>query len=456
MRRDKSQLAFCIHFHVFLTAQQGFYTYCLKGYHVLEMKKLNQIKINPVIIYLLTSLFLVFEMAVQVSPSVMTHQLMSDLHINAYQLGIMSGFYFYTYAFLQIPSGMLFDRFKPRVVISTSIIVCSLGVLAFAYSPNLYVSILARLLMGAGSAFAFLSVLVVSADLFENKYFALLVGVTQMLAAIGAMMGQAPLGRLVLMIGWRHTMVILAIVGFILSVFILVCVNYTRKKHAPNEHNMLKNLKKIFVSRQTWMIGLYAFLMWAPISAFASLWGVPYLISVFHLSYTTSTFVCSFMWLGLAFTSPVLGYWSTRIGRRATPLALAAFIGFLSFGSIILFHLTGIWLIIVLIFIAGAACSGQALSFSLITENNPVNQRATAIAINNVAVVLPGVIFQPLIGKLLMVLSGSSNRAPQELMHYSGLVFRESLSIILVGYFIAAICAFWFIKETYCLPLDQR
>jgi len=103
---------------------------------------------RAILIYCVVSLFLVFEMGVQVSSGVMAAPLMRDLNIGAFSLGIMSGFYFYTYAGMQIPSGILFDRFSPKLIILISIFVCSLGTFTFAGIHDIYFGSLARLLMG--------------------------------------------------------------------------------------------------------------------------------------------------------------------------------------------------------------------------------------------------------------------------------------------------------------------
>ena len=83
------------------------------------------------IVYALAAAFLCYEMALQVSPSIMTSQLMRDLHIDAAGLGLMSGFYFYSYTAMQIPVGLLFDRFSAKLLISIAVVICSLGAIFF-------------------------------------------------------------------------------------------------------------------------------------------------------------------------------------------------------------------------------------------------------------------------------------------------------------------------------------
>ena len=183
---------------------------------------------KAILSYFIVALYLFFEMGVQVSPSVMTSQLQQAMSIGAFGLGLMSGFYFYTYTAMQIPAGLLFDRYNPRHVITLSILVCSLGCAFFGASTNIYLGSLSRLLMGFGSAFAFVAVLVVTADLFPHKYFAFITGITQMLAAFGAMSGQMPLSYAVTHLGWRHTMFMLASIGVVLAVFVWLVLNYKK------------------------------------------------------------------------------------------------------------------------------------------------------------------------------------------------------------------------------------
>src|SRR3990167_6388358 len=367
------------------------------------MNQYNLSLTKSILIYVVVSLFLVFEMAVQVSPSVMAPNLMHDLSLGAFALGVMSSVYFYTYTSMQIPSGLLFDRVKPKKIIISSILVCSLGAALFGLSPNVYFGCFARLFMGLGSAFAFVSVLVVAADLFPPKYFAFLAGITQMLAAMGAMVGQMPVGLLVNTLGWRGTMFFLSAVGAMLAITVWSLMNYDKlesnvKCKFSCTPKVSVSLKVILSHPQTWFIALYACLLWAPMSGFASLWGVSFLVKAYGLSNESAAFYSSLMWLGLAISSPLLGAVST--GNKKIPLLVSALIGFLAFFFILETSLSHTMLAVCLL-LAGGACAGQAISFALVRDNNPSNIRATAIAINNMAVVISGAIVQPLMGKLI-------------------------------------------------------
>lgn len=402
---------------------------------------------QAILIYLIVALFLVFEMGIQVAPSVMSTRIMTDLGIGSYAFGWMSGFYFYTYALMQIPSGLLFDRFKPRIIVVISILVCALGSFLFGNISNFYWGCLARLLTGFGSAFAFVSVLVVASDLFEAKYFALITGLTQMLAAFGAMMGQLPVSLMVKHFGWRHSMELLSLAGLVLALLVWKLMNYRRcesqlkDEHFSDTPTIMASLKKIVRSPQTWFVGLYAMLLWAPMSGFASLWGVPFLEKTDNLDPTAAAFYCSLMWLGLALMSPLLGALSALMGQKKFPLILSALMGSVSFGLILFLSMQGFWLGLCLI-LAGGACAGQSLSFALIKDNNAESVKATALAFNNMAVVISGALFQPLIGRMI-----AGKQLHDVGVIYSLQDYRNGLMAIFVAYVVALVVSVFFIRE---------
>ncbi len=412
---------------------------------------------RAILSYLIVALYLFFEMGVQVSPSIMTRQLQQAMTLSAFGLGILSGFYFYSYTVMQIPAGLLFDRYNPRHVITWSILSCALGCLCFGLSSNIYLGSLSRLLMGFGSAFAFVAVLVVTADLFPSKYFAFITGITQMLAALGAMSGQIPLSYAVAHLGWRHTLFLLAIIGIVLAIFVWTLLNYKKDilnpHHANKTTSIIQDLHKIIANPQSWLIALYACLLWAPMSGFASLWGIPFLEHVYGFNQHCAAFLGSLMWLGLGLTSPLLGWISTAVASRKWPLALSALLGTVTFTLLSEFNIQSSALIALLVFLSGAACSGQALSFTNVREINSERQRATAIAFNNMAVVISGALFQPILGYLLdfhcQTGAGHKQLALCQADH-----FRTSMLLVVGVYFASFITAAFFIKES-CIKIKK-
>ncbi|PCI40094.1 MAG: hypothetical protein COB50_00335 [Thiotrichales bacterium] len=413
------------------------------------MKRLTK----PILIFLLTASFLFYEMGLQVAPVVYVQQLIRDLHLNAFSLGVLSGIYFSSYTLMQVPAGLLFDRYPVRPVIVIPVLLCAAGTFLFSISTSLYVGMLARVIMGCASAFAFVAVLTVAAEVFPSKYFGMLVGMAQLLAALGAICGiLLPLESDMHQLLWRNVMQIFSLIGIGLAVLIWMFVHY--KKPSPSQHKSKKSretqsiqqgLKVILKSRQTWIIALYACLNWAPIAGFASLWGIQYLKTSFNLNETSSALICCVMWLGVGIASPVIGYISDAIKNRRMLLILCALAGFVAFSLLLgVKHLTILELCI-LVFIAGAACAGQALSFALVRENNSEETKAAAIGFNNMAVVIAGLIFQPVIGKIIEWSAHKDHL--HETIQYGVHNYKQGLWIISACYFFSILISWKMIVE---------
>lgn len=403
---------------------------------------------KPYIIFLLVGLFLCFEMALQVSMSVITKNLMQDFSLSAAGVGFVTSFYYYSYTAMQIPAGVVFDRYNTKIIVSVSLIACIIGTLFLSLASSSYMIAVGRLLTGFGSAFAFVSVLYMAAQWFPNKHFALLAGLTMVLAAAGSIGGQAPLAFIIKHLGWRHAFIALAIAGNILLIMVLFFVEDPKHKLSFNDNQLpfKQSFLIILKNRQTWMIALYAFMIWTPITGFASLWGVSFISLAYHLSITTASIASSVIWLGIGLSSPLMGWLSSYIERRRALLIIVAFIGLLASFSVIYLPLS-IAILFALLFCFGIGSAGQALSFAILKDNTPVQVTATAVGLNNAAVVASGFIVQPLIGHLLKVHGKHSmiSGAPS----YSLSSYHHALFLIPSAYLISMIIAFFFIKETY-------
>ncbi len=409
---------------------------------------IKKITSQSYVVFGLVALFLFYEMGVQVSPSVMTSQLMEAWNVGAVGLGLITSFYFYTYTIMQIPAGLLLDRFGVRQIILTALLVCAIGAALFGSTHSIVTASLARMLMGFGSAFAFVSVLAVAERWFPARYFALLAGMAQLFAALGAMSGELPVAFVVDHLGWRQTMFILAIMSLVLVTLIVFFVREPKNiVDEPVRHcddGILKGLHVILKDIQTWTLALYAFLNWAPMAFFASLWGVPYLQASYGLSNSESASLMGLVWIGIGLGSPIIGYISDLIGRRNLLLQLSTLLGLIVSLMILYGHQLNAIELGILLFLLGVSCSGQVLSFAVVKDNAHPSKRATAIAINNMAVVAAGALFLPMVGYLL-------NQHHQGLVHvYSAGDYQYAMLLLPVVYGLGLVVSFFGIRETFC------
>ncbi|OYV53357.1 MAG: MFS transporter, partial [Legionella sp. 21-45-4] len=109
--------------------------------------------IYPAIIWLLGAGFFFYKYLVQVSPSVMTHELMQAFNVHGVGLGNLSACYFYAYLIMQIPVGILLDKYSPRYLTAAAILLCALSTLLFAHTHSLLMACVSRACIGFGAAF---------------------------------------------------------------------------------------------------------------------------------------------------------------------------------------------------------------------------------------------------------------------------------------------------------------
>ena len=151
-------------------------------------------------------------------------QLISEFHLGADDLGLLTSVYFLTFAAAQIPVGILLDRYGPRLVQSLVLLVAAAGAALFAASDSFWLLLVGRALIGLGVAAALTAGLKAIILWFPSERASLLNGVMIMLAGFGAVTATLPADYLLVSIGWRGLFELLALgsVGCALLIFLVV------------------------------------------------------------------------------------------------------------------------------------------------------------------------------------------------------------------------------------------
>lgn len=411
--------------------------------------------IMPWIMWTLGALFYCYEFAIQVSPSVMTNEIMKAFSVNASQLGILSGFYLYAYTLMQIPVGILLDKFGPRRLLTFATICCAIGSLLFGYAPVFSVAAIGRFLIGIGSSFAAVSCMHLAATWLPLRLFALMTGLMVTIGMLGAVFGEAPLSMLNNYLGWRQTLIMFGYIGLALSLVIWLII---RDRVFPHKHRTLKHdgflagIKHVLKNKQIWVTSIYGGLMYLPTPAFAGLWGVPFLVTFYKLPRTTAAFFISFIFIGWIFGSPLFGIISDRIGRRKPPMLIGT-IGALT-SILLILYLPNLPLTVMglLLFTFGFFSSGFLPAFSIAREINPPETNATALGFVNTLNSLGAALAQPFIGLLLDL--HWQGQMTDGVRQYSVANYHFALLTIPIGIAISLLIL-PFIRETYCKPVSQ-
>ena len=415
----------------------------------------NRVTYYAWVIWAVAAIFYAYEFFLRLSPSVMVDELMQAFHVHASALGSLSAMYYYAYAIMQIPIGILLDRFGPRYLLTFAANMVAIGCLLFGTTHQLWVAEIGRILMGIGSAFAFVGCLKLSAAWFPVSRFALVVGLTNTLGVLGAISGEEPLAFLVDSLGWRHMIIIAMFLGFALAILnFLVIRNYPyyeciaeKPPALPKGHALWSHLKQIVTSKQTWLIAVYGGLLVAPIAGFAELWCVPFLMKAYGFTKPVAAGLSSMTFVGIAVGGPIHGVLSNYLGRRR-PVMLLGSIGALCALSILIYYPLPTQDVLIggLLFLLGFFSVNMLLSFALNTEIHPKAIGGTVIAFTNMLVMLGGTIFQPLIGRILDSLTASNSDS----------VTAFSVHDYHVAFMLLPICQLfgvvliYFIRETYC------
>lgn len=361
------------------------------------------------------ALFYGYQFMLRVSPGVMTNDLMASFHVDACALGTLTGFYYYTYAALQIPVGTLMDRFKPRRMLTFAAVLCSFGAFMFSSADSLPVAALGRAVIGAGSAFAFLSCLKLGTLWFPSQRLPLVVGMTLFLGTMGGVVAGYPMGWLVQATGWREALWLVAFAGFGLAALGWSIVrdkapktlqeeilkSHRNDETYPSETSLLTNIRVVMSKPQSWFIALFGAFMYLPLSGFADLWGPPFLMSVYQLDKATAGGAISAMYIGIGLGSPLFPLLCERLKAYKPTIFISALGTLLLLSSIFYLPPLPFWLLIAILFLTGVFLGGQFLGFSMTCALNPLSASGTAGGFHNMMCMLSGVIFQPFIGWLL-------------------------------------------------------
>jgi MFS family permease len=153
----------------------------------------------------------------RVSITVIVEDLMKEFSASATSLGILSSFYFYPYALMQIPAGLLIDKLGSRKTLTIFCLVSSIGTLIFSISTSLFYATFIRLIIGLGVSVAFLGTAKLIASWFNARSFASLIGILVAMGNVGALLASASLALMVISQGWRFSFLSIAFATFALT-----------------------------------------------------------------------------------------------------------------------------------------------------------------------------------------------------------------------------------------------
>lgn len=400
------------------------------------------------------ALFYCYEYLLRIEPNVMLDRLQHVYHVNTTGLGFIISMYYFAYTPMQLVVGAITDYFGARKVLSAAIIFCVLGSFLFSYTHLPLVAGTGRFLIGMGSAFAFVGALKLASIWLPAKRFALFAGITTSLGMIGAISGDIGLSYLVESIGWQKTMAYSAITGLILIPLIFFGIRKKPadpaqliKQHPINFQALYLEVFYMLKRPQMWLAGLIGCCLYLSLAAFGESWGVDFIKVNFHVSMQAATVTNTMIFWGWLLGSPIAGWVSDVWRSRRMPLFIGA-IGACCCFLLVLFVPMSLTMARIALFFFGFFCSAEILCFAIGRELNKNVYAATAVSFINMVVMLSGMFFQPLIGKLLQWQASKAGMVAQSISQISDHDFKVAFMAIPVA-LVLTLLMVWRLPESH-------
>ncbi len=413
-------------------------------------------KLQPWTICFVGMIFYCFNYFLRSSPGIMQHDLMQSLHMSATEFGAMISFYYFAYTPMQIPAGMIYDKFGARFVLFFACLLAVSGLGLFASANSFSLACSGRFLIGLGTAFAYIGVLKLASIWLPPSRFAAVAGLTTAIGMTSAALSQKYLSQIVEIFSYKSILHVAVICGIGIS-FLILFVMRNRPEQSVNDDNMMRApmtikqllaaLKLIFTKPQMWLIGIIGCMLYLPSIIFLDVYGLSYFKTAHALSAQQAGNVSALTFLGWIIGGPFFGVISDKIKRRRLPLTISSAITAILLYMIFYCPSLTLTQLSCIAFTAGICCGAHPLCFALGKENNEPQLAGTAVAITNSFIMMGGMVFPPLIGKLLDL--HTTSPLVNGLHLYTADDYTFALSIVPFGIGFGTILCM-FLKETYC------
>jgi MFS family permease len=409
----------------------------------------------PLLVWVLAALFYLYELFLRVFVATISDEVMTDLHLDAQKFAAMGAGYYLIYSLMQLPVGVLADRFGPRTLLTIATFLAGIGGLWFAFVEGFSSGFLSRCFMGFGSSFAYVCLLVLTLNWFPRDHFGLMVGVASLLGALGPILAGGPLSVLLNLCNnnWRLVVGFIGLFGLGLAILIGIFLRNAPPRAEgdiihldPSKETLRSRFKTLIQNKQVWATTIYSGFVYVCLPLLGAYWGTSYLKSI-GFSRTEAALIVSMLWIGMGIGGPLLGKYSDKIKRRKTPLSICAFLGMIVTICVVYLPIHSKWTYMVLFALIGFASAVQGVAFALVTEHVPAKLRATAIGTNNTMIMLFAAIFPPIVSYFIGKSAALHHETAGTFMQAD---FESGFFLMPLFYLFAYLISAFFIQETYC------
>ncbi len=335
-------------------------------------------------------------------------------HASAAAISAFSVLQLLVYAGLQIPVGVLVDRLGPRNMIAMGAFLMFLGQAQLAAADSVAAGVVGRVLVGAGDAATFVSVLRLIPAWFPARTVPLMTQFTGMVGQLGQLVSVIPFALLLHSTAWTPAFLSLTALSALACVLVVALLRDTPQGRARSQSS--GGLRQIgHALAESWRepgtrLGLWSHFT-TPFAGtvFAMAWGYPFLISAEGLDRGTASAVMSLFVLVAMVSGPFFGrFVSLYPVRRSSMVLLVSLVTGAGWLAVLLWPgRAPLWLLITLVVVMGIGGPASMIGFDFARTSNPVERIGTATGIVNVGGFVAALLSMYVIGLVLDLLNAS-------------------------------------------------
>ncbi len=300
----------------------------------------------------------------------LTSALSTEFNLSAANLGLLAGGYFLGFSLMQIPTGMLLDRFGPKKVIGYLLIIALIGTISFAFAKSFAGLLISRIFIGVGVAACLMGPLTGYRVWFEEKYQQRANSWMLMVANFGFVASTLPVQILLPIIGWRSIFLIIASLILISIILISILIPSWETKRDEDQNNNLQNLSYIWKNKFFISLVPLAFFNYGGVQAIQTLWAGPWMLNV--TGYNVIQSATGLFWINVTmlFSFLIWGYFLPKLSSQGIDSM-----------KIVKFTLPVSYIILFLIIIMGDKAGATMFTFYILSSI-VISLTQPAIALN--------------------------------------------------------------------------
>jgi len=383
-------------------------------------------------------------------PAVVAVDMMRDLGAGGGLLGMLSGAYFYSYAVMQLPAGLLADSWGARRTTTSFYLIAAAGALCMGLAPDAAWATGGRVLVGLGMSMIWVCTLKTLAVWYPPSRFAAMTGLLVSVGGLGSLLSSAPLAYAAQAVGWRNAFMGLGALSALVAGLLWIVVRDTPAQagfkgpdlpHSlpPGRQALMPGVRMVLSNRRGWLLAAWLFLDNGIFFSFAGLWAGPFLKHVHGFGQTGTGTVLAMVSLGLISGGPMLSALSTHVmksRRKALILCAAVLTALMAYLTARCESVGGAELYVIFYLFGVFSGAAPAVAFTSAKELYPVSLAGTALGIMNIFPFVGGAVFQPLLGVLLE----SHGRSASDAFTHDG--YRAMfLALTVSAALLTAVCA---------------